>query len=919
MKSSIVLILCAVIAMPNIVRAQSLADRIDIPYEKFELDNGLTVIVHEDHKAPIVAVNIWYHVGSKNEKAGKTGFAHLFEHLMFNGSENYNDDYFKVVERAGATDLNGTTNQDRTNYFQNVPTSTLDQILWMESDRMGHLLGAVDQARLDEQRGVVQNEKRQGENQPYGKVRSLLYQNAYPKGHPYSWTVIGEMEDLDAASLEDVHEWFKTYYGPNNAVLVLAGDITVDQARTKAQHFFGDIPPGPPIAKQSAWISKRSGEHRLQMEDRVPQARVYKVWNVPEWGHPDLTQLDLASDVLSAGKSSRLYKRLVYDDQIATGVYAYVSDSEVGGRFTIVATAKPGQDLAQVERAVDEEMTRLLNEGPTQEELDRVRTGFFSDFIRGMERIGGFGGKSDILAENEVYGGSPDFFKKVIRRVESATTESVHKAAKKWLSDGVLVIEVHPFKEGVAASEGADRSELPEIGPQPLAAFPRLQHATLSNGLKVVLAERHAVPVVNFRLVMDAGYAADQFGLPGTASLAMNMLDEGTTTRSALEISDELELLGAQLSSGSDLDNSIVRLSALKWNLGPSLDLFADVVLNPAFPEADFERLKAQQIAQIQREKATPIQMALRVFPKLLYGEEHAYGNPLTGSGTEESVGTLTRQNLMDFHETWFRPNNATLIVAGDATLDEIIPMLEQRIGGWRSAPVPTKNIAAVPHKSDQVIYLMDRPGSQQSIIFAGHVAPPTGNPHELAIETMMDALGGSFTSRINMNLREAKGWSYGAFAFMYDAEGQRPFITYAPVQSDKTKESMAEISLELRGMKGENPVTTDEVNRAKDNLTLTLPGRWETLASVEGGVAEIVRFGLDDDYWDTYAASIRSLSEGAVSDAAAEVLHPGQLVWVVVGDRSVVEPAIQELGYGRIELVDADGMSITGGARKGI
>ncbi|MDX1740718.1 MAG: insulinase family protein, partial [Rhodothermales bacterium] len=730
---------------------------------------------------------------------------------------------------------------------------------------------------------------------------------------------IGEMEDLDAASLDDVHEWFKTYYGPNNAVLVLAGDITVEEARKKAQHFFGDIPPSPPIAKQAAWISKRSGEHRLQMEDRVPQARIYKVWNVPEWGHPELTQLDLASDVLSAGKSSRLYKRLVYDDQIATSVYAYVSDSEIGGRFTIVATAKPGQDLSEVEKAVDEELRRFIDEGPTQEELDRVRTGFFSDFIRGMERIGGFGGKSDILAENEVYGGSPDFYKKVIRRVEKATTGSVHDAAKKWLSDGVLVIEVHPFQEGVAASEGADRSGLPDVGPQPLAAFPKLQHATLSNGLKVVLAERHAVPVVNLRLMMDAGYASDQFGLAGTASLAMNMLDEGTTTRSALEISDELELLGAQLSSGSDLDNSVVRLSALKWNLGPSLDLFADVILRPSFPDADFERLKAQQIARIQREKATPIQMALRVFPRLLYGEDHAYGNPLTGSGTEESVGMLSRSNLVDFHETWFRPNNATLVVAGDVSLAEIIPMLEDRLAEWPAAPVPTKNIAAVPQKSDQVIYLMDRPGSQQSIIFAGHVAPPTGNPDELAIETMMDALGGSFTSRINMNLREAKGWSYGAFAFMFDAEGQRPFVTYAPVQSDKTKESMAEISAELHGMKGDKPVTSDEVGRAKDNLTLTLPGRWETLSAVEGGVAEIVRFGLDDDYWDTYAESIRSLSESDVSDAAAQVLYPGQLVWVVVGDRATVEPAIRELGYGSIELIDADGMSVSGGAQQGL
>ncbi|MBA3583680.1 MAG: insulinase family protein, partial [Gemmatimonadetes bacterium] len=413
---------------------------IDIPYQKFVLDNGLTLIVHEDHKAPIVAVNVWYHVGSKNEKPGKTGFAHLFEHLMFNGSENFNDDYFQPFERVGATDMNGTTNPDRTNYFQNVPTPALDLALWMESDRMGNMLPAIDEARLDEQRGVVQNEKRQGENQPYGVTRQLLTENTYPEGHPYSWTTIGSMEDLDAAAIEDVHEWFGTHYGAANAVIAIAGDIDTEEVRQKVERYFGWVPSGPPVAKQEVWIAKMEGTHRQTVQDRVPQARIYMTWNVPPAGWAEFDYLDLVSDVLSTGKNSRLYKRLVYDDQIATDVAAFVIGREIGSQFRIQTTAKPGQDLAAIERAVDEELARFLAEGPTDEEMQRARTEYGARFIRGIERIGGFGGKSDILAQSEVYGGSPDAYQERLQRAAAATTEDLHDAAREWLSDGVYIL-----------------------------------------------------------------------------------------------------------------------------------------------------------------------------------------------------------------------------------------------------------------------------------------------------------------------------------------------------------------------------------------------------------------------------------------------------------------------------------------------
>ncbi len=881
---------------------------IDIPYEKFVLDNGLTVVVHQDDKAPIVAVNLWYHVGSKNEKAGITGFAHLFEHLMFNGSENFNDDYFQALERVGATDLNGTTNRDRTNYFQNVPKNALDLALWMESDRMGHLLGAIDQDKLDEQRGVVQNEKRQGENQPYGKVWGTIAENTYPEGHPYSWSVIGSMEDLNAASLEDVHEWFKTYYGPNNATLVIAGDIDPQTAREKVEKYFGDIEPGPPIAKKEAWVAKRTGETRMTMEDRVPQARIYKVWNVPERGHIALDHLDLVSDVLGSGKTSRLYERLVYSEQIATDVAAFISTGEIGSQFQIRATAKPGVDLATVEAAVEEELQRLLEDGVEENELRRIKTQHVAGFIRGAERIGGFGGKSDILAQNEVYAGTPDFYQIGLERVQRATTEDLVQAAREWLSDGVFALEVHPYPEFAATGEGVDRSVMPEVENPPNAVFPTMQKATLKNGLNVVLVERNAVPVVNFRLIFDAGYAADQFAKLGTASLAMNMLDEGTEDMSALEISEQLALLGASIGTFSDLDASSVSLSALKSELEPSLDLYADVVLNPAFPEADFNRLKQDQMVRIQREKATPVQMALRVFPVLLYGEDHAYGLPLTGSGSSESVAGIERADLVEFHNTWFKPNNATMVVVGDVAMDELEPMLEKAFKGWKKGDVPQKNISEVAQHDGSSVYIMDRPGSEQSIIFAGHVAPPKANANEIAIETMNTILGGAFTSRVNMNLREDKGWSYGAFSLLWDAKGQRPFLVYAPVQTDKTKESMQEIVKELDGILNDNPVTPDEVDRAKRNQTLTLAGQWETNGAVLGSIADMVQYGLPDDYNDTYTNQVRSLSIDKISSAASTVLKPDNLVWVIVGDREKIEAGIREMGVGEIYLLDENG-----------
>ncbi len=901
----------AVAACMLVTAAFSQYPTIDIPFEKFTLPNGLRVIVHEDHKAPIVAVNIWYHVGSKNEKPGKTGFAHLFEHLMFNGSENFNQDYFKAIEKVGATDLNGTTSEDRTNYFQNVPTAALDLALWMESDRMGHLIGAIDQAKLDEQRGVVQNEKRQGENQPYAVAYELITKSTYPVGHPYSWTVIGSMEDLNAAALGDVHEWFKTYYGPQNAVLVLAGDIDVKTARQKVESYFGAIPPGPPIAKHTAWIAKRTGIHRQSVQDRVPQARIFKVWNVPEWTSADTDYLDLVSDILAMGKTSRLYKRLVYQDQIATQAAAYMDPKEIGGQFVIDVTARPGESLAKVEKVIDEELAKFLKEGPTAAEVERVRTQYFANMARGIQRIGGFGGKSDILATQEVYAGDPGHYKIQLQRRESATAVDVKAAAQRWLSDGAYVLEVHPFPKVAASGKDVDRSKLPEVGQTPDLKMPKLQRKTLSNGLKVILAERHETPIVNMALAVNAGYSSDQFASPGTARLATDLLDEGTKTRTALQVSEEAAMLGATLNTQSDLDQSTVYCSALKTNLDKALGLWADVILNPSFPEGEFKRIQKELIASIQREKANPMQTALRVLPALFYGKDHAYGTGFSGTGTEESTARLTLSDVRKFHATWFKPNNATVIIVGDTTLDEMGPKLEKLFAGWKPGEVPKKNLANVSLPEKASVYFIDKPGAQQSTIFAGHLAPPRANSDEIALETMNTVIGGAFVSRINMNLREDKHWSYGSQSVFIGTKAQRPFFVFAPVQTDKTREAMTEILGELRGIIRDKPVTEDELAMAQSSKTLRLPGSQETVDQLLGRIAEINRFGLPDDYYEMYAAKVRALKRLDLNAAAEKVIRPESLVWVVVGDRAKVEDGIRELNLGDLAFLDADGQRI--------
>ncbi len=907
--------------------------KVDIPFEQFTLPNGLRVVVHTDRKAPIVAVNVWYHVGSKDEPVGRTGFAHLFEHLMFQRSENHDGEYFEPFKQVGATGQNGTTNTDRTNYFENVPTTALDMALWMESDRMGHLLGAIDQAALDEQRGVVQNEKRQGENQPYGQVWTQLNRALYPKGHPYHHSVIGSMNDLNAASLDDVKNWFRTWYGPNNAVLVLAGDIDLATAKEKVATYFGSIPAGPTMAQPQVDVAVRPADTRETMTDKVPQVRIYRAWNVAEVGTADVDQLQLLGQVLGGAKSSRLAKRLEHEEKLVDNISAGAYASQLGSNFMVMATVKQGVDPAKVEAIIDEEIDRLVAEGPSAEELSRAKTAFRASFIRGIERIGGFGGKADALAECTVYTGDPGCFRDSLKNIDGATVAQLRTVGGKWLGKGSHTLIVEPGDRVVLEEEASqspkpfelpaadakystlpaqvDRSAgVPQTKTFPELKFPALQRATLKNGTRVILAERHEIPVVQFSYQFPGGFSADQDRKPGTANFAMSLMSEGAGKLGSLAFSDAADALGADMGASAGLDFSTVDLSALKENLAPSLGLYATLLRQPRFDQSEIDRVKGSWIAGIKQEKANPTASAMRVLPPLLYGKGHPYAIPFTGSGDEAAIASLTRDDLVDFHRDWLRPEEGTLIVVGDTTLKEIVPLLNRQLGDWKAeGPAPKVKAAVdVALPSTARVFLIDQPGAVQANLFAGQVVPSSVDPGSIRFDIANGVLGGDFTSRLNMNLREEKHWSYGARSSASSTVGQRPWMAMAPVQIDKTGPALAEMRKEIvEFANGSKPATAAEVQRIRNIQTLSLPGAYETASSVLGTIGSMVQFQRPDDYVFQRKAEIESLTPAQVQQAAAAI-KPDALTWVVVGDLKQTEAAVRALKLGEVSVIDADG-----------
>ncbi len=912
-----------------------LVKAVDIPYQAFTLDNGLRVIVHEDRKAPVVAVSVWYRVGSKHEPKGKTGFAHLFEHLMFNGSENAPGDFFEPLQQVGATDFNGTTNVDRTNYFETVPTGALDRALFLESDRMGHLLGAVTQDKLDNQRGVVQNEKRQGDNNPYGLLRYEIFENLFPKGHPYHHSTIGSMGDLNSASLDDVKKWFTDNYGPNNAVLVLAGDIDVPTARAKVTEWFGDIPRGPAVTAPATAVPTLPAPLAKEVKDLIPTTRIYRMWAIPGLNDADAVPLQMAMSVLGGLSSSRLDNALVRKDPIAVSVSAGAQPFEDAGILLIQADVKPGVDPAHVAKRLDEEIASYLASGPTADELQRAAASYVGGAISGLESVGGFGGKAVALAEGALYSNDPGYYKVELDRMAKATPAEVKAIANKWLSRPAFSLTYTPGERteggenrGGAVTAGkagdfvqpdrywnpalgdvgpdmgmgtsiADRSQLPAVSDLKALDFPAIERARLKNGIEVVFAHRSAVPTVNVAVSFDAGYAADPHDALGTQSLMLSLMDEGTKTLDSIAFAEAKERLGAQIDGSANADETVFSLFALKPNLAPSLTLLADYIRNPAFDAKELDRVRAQQLNRLKAELNNPNAIASRVLMPALYGAEHPYGIPPSGLGDAKAVTAATQAQLAAFHSTWIRPDTARIFVVGDTTLKAVTKQLDAAFGNWKAPATakPVKHFEIAIPKPQPRILLVDRPKSPQSVILAGKVLDAKGGDQLEVLRSANDIFGGNFLSRFNMNLRETKGWSYGVRTRISGDKDRLTWVAAAPVQADRTGDSIKEFRSDLTAFLGDKGVTAEELERTINGSVRELPGSFETSGDVLGGLRSIVKFGRPDNYYETLPATYEAMKAPEIDAAARQALSVDDLVYVVVGDAAVVKPQLDGLG----------------------
>ncbi len=933
--------LLAPIALPvqaqNASKTSKSAPLPPLRYTQFRLKNGLRVIFHEDHSAPLVTTNVWYHVGSKNEVPGRTGFAHLFEHLMFQGSKHHDDDFFKPLQEAGGS-LNGTTNTDRTNYFETVPANFLELALWLESDRMGYLPDALTETKLNNQREVVKNEKRQNyDNQPYGQVWAKIAETMYPPTHPYHWLTIGSLDDVTGASMSEVKAFFHRYYTPNNASLVVAGDFNPAQARQWVEKYFGPLQSGPKIAPVKARQPHLDHEVRETMEDRVSLPRLYLDWHaVPQFAQDDAA-LDMLAYVMVNGKGSRLYKSLVYDRQIAQDVSAFNGSRELAGEFTIIATAKPGKTLAELESAINEELAKLKTAPPAADEMERAYNTIESSFIYGLQTVRG---KADQLNSYATFLNNPGYADKDLERYRRVTPADVQRVAKAYLNDKKLVLSVLPLSKTAksasnpspapvvaakpaesARAETALASSEPKTGglydmPKPQAdpslKLPQIQRRKLANGLEVLIVEQHELPVVSMDLVVKSGASDDPKERTGLATLTADMLDEGTKTRSSLDISNEMSAIGSRIGIGAGWDKSSATLTTLTRHLDHSLNVFSDVILNPAFAAAELERLCARRLASLEQQHDDADAIAEDVYASLLYGAAHPYGHSTIGD--EASTKALQIADVQRFYETYYRPNISTLIVVGDVQADMLLPALERAFGTWKSAEVPKTEVSTPAARTQSTLYLVDKPGAAQSVITIGQVGVPRNNPDYFSLRVMNAILGGQFMSRINMNLREDKGYSYGAFTYFDMRRGAGPFAASAGVQTAVTKEAVIETLKELRGIRGAIPITQAELDFAKQSIIRAYPSGFETPGQIAGRLEDVVVYGLPDDYFNTVVQKVGAVMVEDVKRVADKYLNPSKMAVLIVGDRKSIEPGLRSLETigTTLTLLDDEGKSVT-------
>ncbi|HEX2254058.1 MAG TPA: pitrilysin family protein [Thermoanaerobaculia bacterium] len=885
----------------------------EVPFEHYTLPNGLDVILHVDRRLPVVHLNQWFHVGSKNERPGRSGFAHLFEHLMFQGSVHAPGEYFSRAERAGANlregGVNGTTNTDRTNYFATVPSGNLEYLLWLDSDRLATLPDALTQEILDNQIEVVRNERRQSlETPPYGRWQKLAVENLYPAGHPYSWTVFGSHEDLAAATLDDVREFFTRYYTPNNMTLVLAGDFDPAEARRLIERYYGPIAPGPALERPSRWVPRLDGERVIEVADRVPQERVYMLWPAPPLLTAEEAALDLAATVLADGLSSRLERELVYERQLATDVTAVNMGQELASAFLVVATARPGAPLADIEAAITRAIAGLAADGPTADELARAQAKWEHAFVGGLERIGGFGGKADRLATYHTYLGRPGYFRDDMERYLGVGRDDVRRATARWLdTPNRLVMRFRPETAGRPASPPVDRAAVPALGGDRSFRAPAVRTAKLDNGLEVLVVERPELPKVTVGLVTRAGALAEPAGREGLAHLTALTLRLGTAEHDSLQLDDALARLGTSVTTAAGRQTALAFLDVLSRHLAEAVDLLAEVVRRPTFPAAEVERERQRHLATLAQQENIPMLVASNTALELVFGKDHPYGRPL--HGTPATVAAITRDEMARFHRERYRPASSALVFVGDVTLEEATRLAGRALGDWRGGAAPVVEVPAPRPTGFGRIHLVDRPGAPQTF-----VVQALPGPHRMAEGyydfALLDAVwgGGGFSTRLNLNLREDKGYSYGVSSSNVAYPDSGLWWAKGGVQTDRTAEAVAEMRRELADLAGERPVGAAELATAVDTRTRGYAQQFESYARILQQVSSLWIQGLPASELQREYDATAAAAPAGVAAAARQWAQPERSLFVLVGDREKVAPRLEALGLGPVVVHEPEG-----------
>ncbi|MGE5178259.1 MAG: M16 family metallopeptidase [Bacteroidota bacterium] len=904
---------------------------------KYTLPNGLDVILCENHRLPTVGVNVWYHVGPANEEPGRTGFAHLFEHMMFKGSRHVPDGkHWNYLQTAGATMVNGTTEFDRTNYLEDLPSNQLETALWLESDRMGFLLDGLDAIKLANQQDVVRNERRQStENVEYGLAEEELIHQLFPKAHPYYADVIGSHEDIQAAKLDDVRAFFKRYYCPNNASLAIVGDIDVARTKALVAKYFGSIPRGAAVPPIRVVTPPITSERRAVVTDNVSLPRVYIAWIGPKAFAAGDADGSIVSDVLTgnyfdygrgSSKASRLYRKLVYEMRIAQDVTSSYYPLQLGSIFQISATAKPGHTAEELEKAIDAEVAKLAAEGPTEAEVEAARQSVYLSDVSSLERNGWFNGIADRLNSYNYYVKNPDYFDKDLARYAAVTPQSAKRFVTQYLrkSSRAVVYGVPGEKKLSANVPTPPAPTSPGVPPPPedkeswrntppspasttALALPKPTRFTLPNGLTVYHVEDHHLPLVTAQVVFRSGSAADPADLPGLASFTAGMVEEGTTTADALGIASRIHALGTSWETSFDMDHDGRGTECLSASAPTALSLLADVILHPTFPEAELDRVRQDRLASLIQEKDSPPETATRVFLAALYGADHPYGH--TSLGTEEALKKIGRDDIVRYHAAEHTPANAALVVVGDIRQAEVRKLAQDLFGSWKGEATAPRAFTAGGTIGSRVL-LVDKPGTPQTRLLVGQLAVPRKDPDYDALSLMNTVMGGGFTSRINQNLREKNGYTYGTYSSLTENAGPGRIVVAGGIRTDVTGPAIGEILKEVRGMK-DQPVTDAELQRVRGARIQALPGRFETSRSVAEQVGSLFAFGLPDDYFQSLPGRLGAITADDLTAMARKYLVPERMLIVAVGDRAKIAPQLEPLGLGPVAVRDTDGRNV--------